>query len=116
MGIAANLVSQDMIEKNKLQDKIKDKYIYMRIIKVICGLCQLGRVETELLKKQLGAFGYWEVNHTPGLFKHDWSPMRFALVFDDFGTKCIGNKHTGHMLAVLNKYYDMTIYWDGTLY
>ena len=62
----------------------------MRIIRGIYGLPQSGKLANDLLKKRLEVHGYREVKHTPGLFKHDWRPMWFTLVSDDFGIKHIG--------------------------
>ena len=53
MRIAANLVPQEFIEMYKLQDKIKNGYIYMRIICGIYGLPQAGRLANDLLKNAL---------------------------------------------------------------
>ena len=97
MRIAADLIPQDFIEENSLQDKIKDGYIYMRIIRGIYGLPQSARLVNELLKKRLEAYGCREVKHTPGLFKHNWRPVWFTLVVDDFWIKYIGKKHTYHL-------------------
>ena len=75
MRIQAALVPQEFIDKYELQDKIKDGYIYMRIIRGIYGLPQSGKLANDLLKKRLEIHGYHEVKHTPGLFKHDWRPV-----------------------------------------
>ena len=116
MRIAANLVPQDFIDQYDLKDKIKDGYIYMRIIREIYGLPQSGKLANKLLKKWLEIFGYHEVKQTPGLFKHEWRPIWFTLVVDDFGIKYIGKKHADHLLKVLNQHYEMETDWDGALY
>ena len=90
MHIAANLVPQEFIEMYELQDKIKNGYIYMRIIHGIYGLPQAGKLANDLLKKPLAEEDYFEVDHTPGLFKHKWRPIWFTLVVDDFGIKYVG--------------------------
>ena len=53
MRIATNLVSQEFVEMYKLQDKIKNGYINMRIIRGMYGLPQAGRLANELLKNNL---------------------------------------------------------------
>ena len=73
--IAANLVLQEFIEMYKLQDKIKNGCIYMRIIHGIYGLPQAGRLASDLLKKRLAEEDYFEIDHTSGLFKHKWRPI-----------------------------------------
>ena len=107
MRIAANLVPQEFIELYKLQDKIKNGYIYMKIVRGIYGLPQSGKLANDLLKKRLAEEDYFEVEHTPGLFKHKWQPVWFTLVVDDFGIKYISEEHRDYLLGILNKYYDM---------
>ena len=116
MRIHASLVPKSFIQKCNLKDKIKDGYIYMQIIRGIYGLPQSGRLANKLLKKRLAKHGYHEVPHTPGLFRHDWRPIWFTLVVDDFGIKYIGKRHADHLLSVLKKNYDMETDWDGSLY
>ena len=87
MRIQAALVPEEFIEKYDLKDKIKDGYIYMRIIRGIYGLPQSGKLANDLLKKRLEVHGYREVQYTPNLFKHDWQPVWFTLVVDDLEIK-----------------------------
>ena len=107
MRILAALVPDSFIKKYNLKDKIKDGYIYMRIIRGIYGLPQSGRLANQLLKKRLEKHGYHEVSHTPGLFRHDWRPIWFTLVVDDVGIKYIGKKHADHLLNALKEHYNM---------
>ena len=116
MRITAALVPDDFIKKYNLRDKIKDGYVYTRIIRGIYGLPQSGRLANNLLKKRLRGDGYYEVRHTPGLFRHEWRPIWFTLIVDDFGIKYIGKKIADHLLQVLNKHYDMETDWTGGLY
>ena len=116
MRIAAELIPQEFIDAYNLKDKIKNGYVYMRIIRGMYGLPQAGRLANDLLKKRLSAYGYSEVKHTPGLFQHEWRPIWFTLVVDDFGIKYIGKQHANHLLEILQKYYQMETDWDGALY
>ena len=54
-----------------------------------------------LLKERLQDKGYYEVQHTPGLFRHVWHPIMFSLVVDDFGVKSKGVQHVRHLKKVL---------------
>ena len=105
MCIAAKSVPQEFIEMYKLQDKIKNGYIYMRIIRGLYGVPQAGRLANGLLRQRLAEEDYFEVDHTPSLFKHKWRPIYFTLVVDDFGIKHVGEEHRDHLLNILNKYY-----------
>ena len=43
----------------------------------------------EYLKKKLSPAGYYEVPHTPGLWKKISSPVVFSLVVDNFSIKYV---------------------------
>ena len=62
------------------------------------GLPQSGMLANKLLKEHLAVDGYFELPHTPGLFKHETRPVWFTLTADDFGIKHIGGKHALHLL------------------
>ena len=61
----------------------------MEIIRGMYGLPQAGILANQLLRKRLKPHGYFEVEHTPGLWKHETLPIQFTLVVDNFGVKCI---------------------------
>ena len=91
-------------------------YIYLEIRKAIYGLPQGGILANKLLRKRLAPEGYYEVAHTPGLWRHVTRPISFTLVVDDFRVKYVGKEHAEHLIKVLNKYYKTAIDWDGSLY
>ena len=62
----------------------------MEIRKAIYGLPQAGVLANKLLKKRLASAEYYEMPHTPGLWKHVSHPIAFTLVVDDFGVKYVG--------------------------
>ena len=100
----------------KLKDKIKNGYIYMKIVRGIYGLPQAGKLANDLLKKRLSKEDYFKVDHTPGLFRHKWRPIWFTLVVDDFGIKYVGEEHRDHLSNILDKYYEMEMDYNGELY
>ena len=88
-------------------------------MKIICGmygLPQAGILANKLLKERLLEHGYYEVQHTPGLFAHTHRPIWFTLVVDDFGIKYIGKEHVDHLFSVLKQHYEIEIDWGGKLY
>ncbi|KAL7479098.1 hypothetical protein ACHAW6_004846, partial [Cyclotella cf. meneghiniana] len=59
---------------------------------------------------------YYEVAHTPGLWKHISCHIKFTLTVDDFGIKYIGKEHANHLLAALQKNFILEMKWAGKLY
>ena len=70
----------------------------------------------KLLNKRLAPAGYYEVPHTPGLWKHLSRPIAFTLVVDDFGEKYAGKKNSYHLIAALKVKYKISEDCTGSLY
>lgn len=68
------------------------------------------------MSERLSEFGYFPCKHTPGLWKHKWRPVTFALVVNDFGVKYKGKQHAEHLLAALGEHYQFTVDWKGSLF
>ena len=64
-----------------LKELVVDGWIYVEIRKGMYGLPQAGILANKLLKKRLAKHGYYECERTPGLWKHEWRPITFVLVF-----------------------------------
>ena len=77
------------------------------------GLPQSGILANKLLVKRLDLFGYYPVEHTPGLWKHKTRPVVFSLVVDDFGVKYVGKENADHLVNSLQADYKITIDWTG---
>ena len=116
MRMPINLFPQEFIDLYNLAPKVKNGYVYMEINKGMYGLPQSGILSNKLLKERLEKYGYSELPHTPGLFKHETRPVWFTLVVDDFGIKYIGRENAEHLLAALKDFYEVEIDWDGELY
>ena len=115
--IPVELVPQEFTDANKLASQIKNGYIYMKIIRGICGLPQASVLANKLLKKQrLEKHDYYKVDPTPGRFTHKTCPIWCTLVVDDFGVKYIGRQHAEHLMSILKQHYDMEEDWKGELY
>ena len=70
----------------------------------------------KLLKERLGQVGYYEMPHTPGLWKHATHPVTFSLVVDDFGIKYEGKENLEHLLTAIRKDYSVEVDDTGGLY
>jgi hypothetical protein len=83
----------------------------------VYGLPQAGILANKLLWKRLGRHGYFEVQHTPGLWKHILPPVWFNLCVDDFGVKYISNENLKHLFqALCTEMYAIVKDWAGDLY
>jgi hypothetical protein len=112
-----DLFPADIIEEYKLQDVVDpDGNVYCEVTRGMYGLPQAGIIAQELLTKRLLVAGYCQCTITPGYWCHDWRPISFTLVVDDFGVKYINKEDVEHLLAVLRKDYELDTDWDGTRY
>eukprot|EP00956_Cyclotella_meneghiniana_P005705 scaffold7330_cov24-Cyclotella_meneghiniana.AAC.1 len=116
MRMPIKIIPQHIIDQYNLNDKVKNGYVYMEIRRAMYGLPQAGVLANKLLKERLAKHGYYEVAHTPGLWKHISRPVSFTLVVDDFGIKYVGKEHAEHLLNALKEHYTLDIDWEGKLY
>jgi hypothetical protein len=89
----------------------------MEICHGMYGLPQAGILASKLLPQHLGGHGYFEVQHTPGRWKHISQPIWFDLCVDNFGDKHIGSENLKHLFSVLRtEMYEIVEDWTGNLY
>ena len=90
--------------------------MYWEIRKAIYGLPQADALTNKQLKENLRPHGYYEAQHTPGLWRHKQRPIPFSLIVDDFGTKYVGKEHVMHLYKCLKSHYDrVTTDWKDEL-
>ena len=77
------------------------------------GLPQGGLIAQQLLEERLNKEGYHQSEIIDGLWTHEWRPIQFTLVVDDFGVKYVGEEHAHHLCQVLRKHYDISEDWEG---
>ena len=111
-----NSIPDKSIDKYNLKRFEHDGWVYIKIVKGMYRLPQAGKIANELLQKHLKMFGYCPVQFTPGLWSHVWRPVKFTLVVDDFGVKFEGLKHANHLKTTLERWYDITVDWNGSKY
>ena len=121
MRMKIDLFPPELIELYNLAPKVKYDakgvgYVYMEIRRGMYGLPQSGILSNKLLKERLPQYGYYELPHTPGLFKHETRPVWFSLVVDDFGIKYVGKENALHLINALEDFYEVEIDWKGELY
>ena len=117
MKMPLSLFPQHTINQYDLATRAKGGFVYLEIWKAVYGLPQAGMLANKQLKEYLASAGYYEVAHTPGLWRHVTRPIQFSLVVDDFGVKYVGKEHADHLIATLRKHYaSVTEDWEGKLY
>ena len=80
------------------------------------GLSQAGLLANKLLEIRPNKNGYHQSKLVPGLWKHDWQPIQFTLVVEDFGVKYVGKEHALHLQHTLEQHYKVTKDWTGNRY
>ncbi len=101
MKMLLNIFPQATIEQYNLDKHAKNGFVYLETRKAIYCLPQAGILANKLLCQQLRPHGYYEVAHTPGLWKHITNPTQFTLTVDDFGVKYVGKENALHLINTL---------------
>ena len=110
-------IPDEIIEEYKLKEKPYTKgAVYIVANHVMYGLPQLGLLANALLEKRLNKRGYQQIKLVTGLWKHEWRPIQFTIVVDDFGMKYVGKEHALHLKQTLEGNYKVTIEWGGARY
>jgi hypothetical protein len=78
-------------------------YIYCKIHQGMYGLPHVGIIAQELLAKRLKEHRYNQSKTMPGLGTHEWHPITFSHVVDNFGVKYIGEEHAQHRIQMVQK-------------
>ena len=116
MKMPLSIFPQATIDQYNLNEHAKNGFVYLEIRKAIYGLPQAGILANKLLRQRLRPHGYYEVAHTPGLWKHTTRPTQFTLTVDDFGVKYVGKDNAQHLIDALRQHYDVEEDWTGKLY
>ena len=96
--------------------RAKKGYVYVEIRRSIYGLPQAGKLANTALKEHLAPYGYVEVSHTPGLWRHITRPIAFSLVVNYFGFKYAHKDDADHLANSLKNAYKLAEDWTGGLY
>eukprot|EP00804_Cyclotella_cryptica_P002622 CCRYP_010444-RD/>CCRYP_010444-RD protein AED:0.34 eAED:0.29 QI:0/-1/0/1/-1/0/1/0/485 len=116
MRMPIDVFPEHIIQQYNLRSHVKNGFIYLEIRKCVYGLPMAGALANKLLRIATCPHGYYEVAHTPGLWRHITRPIAFTLVVDDFGVKYEGQEHAQHLVDTLKKYYKFAEDWKGDLY
>jgi hypothetical protein len=111
------LFPPDIIEEYRLRNKVDaDGNVFCEVRQGMYGLPQAGIIAHDLLTKRLNKAGYHQSKITPEYWQHDWQPISFTLVVDDFGGKYVNKDNVGHLISSLSQDYTINTDWEGTRY
>ena len=116
MNLPLSVFPKHIKQQYDLEIKAKKGYVYVKIRRSIYGLPQAGKLSNTALNEHLAPYGYFEVAHTPGLWRHITRPITFSLVVDDFGVKYVHKNDANHLANSLKNAYQLAKDWTGSLY
>ena len=109
MKMSIDLFPQEFRNAYGLDAKAKSGHVFMEIRKGMYGLPQSGILANKLLKERLSKKGYFELPHTPGLWKHVSRPVAFTLIVDDSRVKYVGEQHAQHLIKAIPEEYTVEV-------
>jgi hypothetical protein len=80
------------------------------------GLPQAGILANQLPERSLVAKGYYQCQHTPGLWRHMWWTITSCLVVDNFGIKVTNMADFEHLKEALEEHYTNAVNYKGSLF
>ena len=89
MKMPLSLFTEWIKQQYNLEENLLNGFVYWEMRKAVYGLPQVGMLANRQLSKHLKPAGFYEVNHTPGLWRHIHRPIQFSLIVDDFGVKYV---------------------------
>jgi hypothetical protein len=91
----------EIIEEYNLREKAKDGCVIAECKRCVYGLPQAGILANKYLEKRLNEYGYYQSQHTNGLWSHETRPIQFVLCVDDFGVKYVNKDDVEHLKQAL---------------
>ena len=76
---------EEIIKEHGLEELQHNGWVRVEIRKGVYVSPQAGMLANDLLKERLQLAGCYPTSTTPGLWRHQWRPIVFCLVVDDFG-------------------------------
>jgi hypothetical protein len=117
MCLRLNIIPKKIIAHYNLYNIVTpDGWVYIEIQKGMYGLPQAGILTNQLLKNHLATKGYYQCQHTPGLWSHIWQNTMFCLVVNDFGIKVTNVHDMDHLINGLKEHYTVAIDTKGSLF
>jgi hypothetical protein len=117
MRLRLDIIPEEIIVAYNLRESAThDGGVYIEIRKGMYGLPQARILANQLFEKQLAAKGYYQCQHTPGLWQHMWRSITFCLVVDNFGIKVTNMANFKHLKMALEEHYTIAVNYKGSLF
>ena len=84
MKMPLSIFPQHVKDQYNLDNMAYQGYVWLETRAAIYGLPQAEILANKLLREKLAAHEYYDVNHTPGLWRHVTRPVQLSLVVIDF--------------------------------
>jgi hypothetical protein len=111
------LFPPDIINEYGLHDKVDaDGNVFCEVQRGMYGLPQASILAQDLLTKHLYKAGYRQSKITPEYWHHNWNPISFTLLVDNFGVKYTNKDDVEHLVSVLKQDYEINVDWEDTRY
>ena len=103
-------ILEEVIKEYKLHEMTApDGWVYIKAIRGMYSIPQLGSLGHDLLEERLNQEGYYQSQIVSGLWKHKTKSIKFILVVDDFGIKYLKKEDLNHLIKSNEKYYKVTV-------
>jgi hypothetical protein len=94
-------IPQEFINEYKLDKLARNSWIYFEMRRGMYSLPQAGILANKLLQDRLAKFDYYKAATIPGLWRHKWCLVMFALIVNNFAIQYVGNAHPDHLCQAL---------------
>ena len=106
---------QYIIDQYSIMDLVdKDGFVYVDIRKGMYGIKQAAHITFDRFVKILKHHGYYPLRSNV-IWCDENLPKKFALCVDDFGIEYTNTDHAHHLVNTLQKYYKISIDWEGKI-
>jgi hypothetical protein len=117
MHLSLDIIPEEIILTYNLHDIVDpDGWVYIEIRKGMYGLPQAGILANKLLEQRLSARGYYQCQHTPGLWRQMWWAITFCLIVNDLGIKVMDIADFHHLKTSLEEDFKVAVDWMGSLF
>ena len=106
-------IPQDIRDRYKLEDKVHQGFVYVKINRGMYGLKEAASLAYQQVTDHLRTFGYTPIPGSPSIFKHTTQKTKFCLCVDDFGIKYYLEEDEQHLKDALFSKYKGTVDMSG---